>query len=80
MPWTYTQALREATARQDAEDAGLGEVDFFCEVPLQVAKDITGFKHDEDSAGVDYERFTTYASAKHRSTNAGRRKWWQMWK
>ena len=34
LPWTYTQALRAATARQDAEDAGLGEVDFFFEVPL----------------------------------------------
>lgn len=80
LPSTYTQALREATARQDAEDAGPGEVDFFFEVPLQVAKEMTGFKHDEDIAGVDYERFTAYASAKHRSTNAGRRKWRQMWK
>src|SRR5262245_42205659 len=80
LPSTYPQALREAAVRQDAEDAGPGAVDFFFEVPLQVAKVMTGFKHDEAIAGLDYARFPAYAAAKPRATNAGRRKWWQIWK
>ncbi|MFO1228878.1 MAG: hypothetical protein U1E75_00660 [Alicycliphilus sp.] len=38
----------------DGEKAG---VDHYFEIPLNAAKEVIGFKHDEDIPGVDYEGF-----------------------
>lgn len=73
LPAAYAVALRNAQEAQDAEDATDAEVDFFFEVPLQLARDTAGFKHDENVPGVTYEAFRVYDSPL-------RRKWWQVWK
>jgi hypothetical protein len=72
----YAAALAEAQALQDTEDAGPKEVDFFFEVPLQVAKSLTGFKHDDESPGIDGDSFVVLKSAE----SASGRRWWQIWK
>jgi hypothetical protein len=72
-PPSYAVALTEAKASQDAEDAAAAEVDFYFEVPLQVAKSIVGFKHDEECPGIDYECFEVI-------NRAGQKPWWQWWK
>jgi hypothetical protein len=76
LPVVYAEALRKAQEAQDAEDDNEAEVDFFFEVPLQLARDLAGFKHDEEIPDVKYESFQVYDSA---SDNL-RRKWWQVWK
>ena len=76
LPADYAEALRKAHEAQDAEDASEAEVDLFFEVPLQLAHNAAGFKHDEEIPSVKYEAFQVYDSA---SGNL-QRKWWQVWK
>ena len=68
-----------ATAHKDAQEADGGEkagVDHYFDIPLSAAKEITGFKHDEDIPGVDYENFEvldpTCSSRDHKP-------WWRFW-
>src|SRR5262245_45587635 len=75
LPAAYADALRNAQEAQDAESADEAEVDYFFEVPLQLARDIAGFKHDEDVPDVKYEAFQVYDSP-----GGNRRKWWRVWK
>jgi hypothetical protein len=76
LPANYAELLRRTQEAQDAEDADGAEVDFFFEVPLQLAHDIAGFKHDEEIPGVNYDAFRVYDSQR----GAARRKWWQVWR
>jgi hypothetical protein len=46
------------------------------EVPLQVAKTLTGFKHDEESPGVDGDNFVVLNA----DARASGRRWWEIWK
>ena len=75
LPATYAETLRQAQDAQDAEDADEAAVDFFFEVPLQLARDLAGFKHDEETSLVKYDAFQVYDSI-----NSTPRKWWQVWK
>ena len=77
LPSRYSQILSQARTEQDKEEAGSDdEVDFFFEVPLRLAQDLVGFKHDEESAGVDEDAFTVLESA----NPAKVRPWWRVWK
>jgi hypothetical protein len=75
-PTTYPAALAEAEAEQDAEDAGSKEVDFYFEIPLQVARSIVGFKHDEANPGEDAGQYTVL----ERVGSAAKNHWWRFWK
>ncbi len=75
MPASYTLALQQAQAQQDAEDRGPQEVDYYFDVPLQVAQDVTGFKHDEANLALDGTPFEVYAPV-----GGGTRRWWEVWK
>jgi hypothetical protein len=75
-PATYAVALGEAKAQQDTEDSGAKEVDFYFEIPLQVAKSVVGFKHDEECLGIDYDRFTVI----ERAGSDRKHLWWKLWK
>lgn len=49
-----------AAARKEMQEADGGEkagVDHYFDIPLNAAREIMGFKHDEDVPGVDYESF-----------------------
>jgi hypothetical protein len=73
MPEDYQAVLQQITEQQDSEDAGPKEVDFFFDVPLQVAYRIAGFKHDEIHSAINYEEFSVYESSNNR-------RWWQLWR
>jgi len=74
LPGPFEKAQAQAIEDQDAEDAGAQEVDFFFEVPLDVAREIVGFKHDETIPSLDYDDFEVFSSL------LGERRWWQIWK
>jgi hypothetical protein len=79
MPGQFQEAVDSATKLQDVEDASANEVDYFFEVPLEVAKHLTGFKHDEGASGVTDDSFHKYvAVGKGAGTIAGR-PWWRFW-
>lgn len=69
-----------AAAHKAAQEADGGEkagVDHYFDIPLDAAKEIIGFRHDEDIPGVDYEAFEilqkTTSSADHKPR-------WRFWK
>jgi hypothetical protein len=47
LPDCYAGVHARRFKEQDDEDAGQAMCDFICEIPLEVAARITGFKHDE---------------------------------
>lgn len=59
------------TERKQAEDS---EVGWFFEIPLDCAKTLVGFKHDEDNPILDRDAFLRLEPLQPE------RKWWQFWK
>jgi hypothetical protein len=79
LPAAYAEVLRkaqEAHEAQQADDTEAPDVDFFFEVPLEVALNVAGFKHDVEIPGINYGAFQVYDVP----PGTARRKWWQMWK
>lgn len=74
LPSPFARVHAQAIKEQEAEDAGAREVDFFFEVPLDLAREIVGFKHDESISSLDYEGFEVFSSP------MAVRRWWQIWK
>ena len=69
-----------AAAHKEAQEADGGEkadVDHYFDIPLNAAKEIIGFKHDEDIPGVDYEGFEVLRKA---SSSTNHKIWWHFWK
>ena len=69
-----------AAEHKEAQEVNGGEkadVDHYFEIPLNAAKEIIGFKHDEDIPGVDYERFEVLRKG---PSSADSRTWWRFWK
>ena len=79
LPAVYAEKLQHATTEQDAEDQERKEVDFFFEIPLEVAREIVGFKHDNVSPEIDVDAFTLLESLSERR-HSSRSRWWQIWK
>lgn len=80
LPALYTQVLQQAQEQQDAEDRGPQEVDFYFDVPLQLAYGIAGFKHDEANPALDDTRFEVYMQVSRGRGRGATRKWWELWK
>ena len=53
------------------EQAARGDADYLFDIPVELAKALIGFRHDQDTPGTPPAPFTRLASAK---------KWWQIWK
>jgi hypothetical protein len=73
LPGSYEAVCERYREQQDAEDAGDKEVDCYFEIPLNLAKALADFKHDEvhtSLADNGYEVFRSLKSAK---------RWWQWW-
>jgi hypothetical protein len=66
-------SLKEVVAEANREQDKDSEVDCFFEVPLILARELCGFKHDETCDGLNYEQFLVYSKGK------GQKKWWQFW-
>jgi hypothetical protein len=80
LPAAYDIFLSQAEELRDADDRGPREVDFYFEVPLETAKAIAGFKHDEDNAAIDYKSFEVFSYSSKSAVEKTARKWWQIWK
>ncbi|MBL8472607.1 MAG: hypothetical protein JNM98_12480 [Rhodocyclaceae bacterium] len=64
-------------AAQEADGGEKAGVDHYFDIPLNAAKGVIGFKHDEDIPGVDYEGFEILRKA---SSSADSKPWWRFWK
>ena len=68
-PASFKEVVAEANRLQEKDS----EVDYFFDVPLILARELCGFKHDEACDGLSYEQFLVYAKG------PGKKKWWQFW-
>ena len=66
-----SSALTEQQVKAGGSEA---DVDYYFDIPLQTAKSIVGFKHDEAS-GLEDSSFDVF----HLSSNAPKA-WWKLWK
>jgi len=57
LPPSFQSMANALAAKQEAEGGKTAEVDHYFDIPLNAAKAITGFKHDEKVPGLDYEKF-----------------------
>lgn len=53
LPESYTMVERELIEAQKAEDEENGGVDHLFDVPLVLAKQLVGFRHDEETPGIE---------------------------
>jgi len=75
-PPTELSAIRAALdATQRAEDGADAKVDYVFDIPVDLAKALTGFRHDERVAGAAPSPFVVLV----RRAGATRR-WWNKWR
>ena len=71
LPSSFQSMAHALVAKQEAEGGKTAEVDHYFDIPLNAAKAITGFKHDEIVPGVDYGKFELLQDQNPR---------WKLWK
>ena len=57
LPPSFQSVANALAAKREAEGGKTAEVDHYFDIPLNAAKAITGFKHDEKVPGLDYQKF-----------------------
>lgn len=82
LPDGYSAIEHEFSEEQKKSGGKKANTDFFFEIPLQMAKRIVGFKHDE--SGPDDENFSVFngpsrSSPVRKESNEGQRPWWKLW-
>lgn len=72
------ETMAAAHKEQQTADGGeTADVDHYFDIPLNAAKVIIGFKHDEEVPGVDYDKFELLSKAGSRKEKG---LWWRFWK
>jgi hypothetical protein len=71
-PWF--QSMADAlVAKQRTAGGKSSDADHYFDIPLNAAKAITGFKHDEVVPGIDYEKFDLL------EVTGTIKPWWKFW-
>jgi hypothetical protein len=74
LPDVYAAIKSSLSKKQEEAGGKKADTDYFFDIPLQTAKSIVGFKHDEDS-GLEDGSFEVFEGP------AGSSKpWWNFWK
>jgi hypothetical protein len=77
LPPSFQPMADALMAKQEAEGGKTAGVDYYFDIPLNAARAIMGFKHDETVSGVDYDKFELL---KDTSASEHRKPWWRVWK
>lgn len=80
LPDFFNSLESQMIANQELEGGKKAEVDLIFEIPLETARRITGFKHDEEMeelAGVEYMVLKNNNIQKTAENN--RKPWWRIW-
>jgi len=82
LPDDYPAIEREFAEQQKQAGGKKADTDYFFDIPLQTAKSIVGFKHDE--AGLEDESFEVFKGNEASPladpiSNQGKRPWWKLW-
>jgi hypothetical protein len=83
MPPELDGILQSLKNEQDLEGGEKADVDYIHDVAIELAKAITGFRHDEDGEGSDAEPFQvlehTSSTPPGRPAGSPSRRWWKFW-
>lgn len=82
LPDGYSAIEREFAEQQVQAGGKKADTDYFFEIPLQMAKSIVGFKHDE--SGLEDESFAVFKADSSLLRTAsipiqGKKPWWKLW-
>jgi hypothetical protein len=66
-------------SKQDAEGGEKAGVDWIFEIPLELAKSIVGFKHDEETPGVEDGSFEILDLSRDGLLAQASKPWWRIW-
>jgi len=77
LPPSFQSMADAIAAEQEADGGKTADVDHYFEIPLNAMKSITGFKHDEEVSGINYEKFDLLRDT---STPQDQKPWWKVWK
>jgi hypothetical protein len=78
-PSTLAAVVEEARRAQDHEPSDANGVDHFFDVPLVLARQLAGFKHDDfPTPGVD-GAFVALRAVPGGALAGARRLWWRFW-
>jgi hypothetical protein len=80
-PGEFTTLATEYANRQRDAGGEKADVDYYFEIPLQTAKSIVGFKHDETTLGVEDGSFEVLIqlSAARQQPERANKPWWRIW-
>jgi len=82
LPDDYPTIEREFAEQQKQAGGKKADTDYFFDIPLQTAKSIVGFKHDEaELEDESFEVFKGNEASPHTDpiSNQGKRPWWKLW-
>jgi hypothetical protein len=83
LPDGYSLIEQEFTELQKQAGGEDSDTDYFFEIPLQTAKGIVGFKHDEPGGAADATfivfKSTTSQPDVNSTANQKRKSWWKPW-
>jgi hypothetical protein len=74
LPNSFDQLRRSKFREQESAGGQAANVDFVFEIPLLLAKELTGFKHDEDTTCLAQPTPVVFID-EARSTKP----WWKLW-
>jgi hypothetical protein len=72
------ETIKAGFAKQQLDEGPNANVDFFFSIPLELARSLTGYIHDEDMAGIGAEPYEVLEVAKHGTSEpSASRPWWK---
>jgi hypothetical protein len=78
-PPLFSELRAHYDARQKAEGGEKAEVDWTFEIPLELAKSLVGFKHDEETPGVEDGSFEILDVSRDGLLAHASKPWWWFW-
>lgn len=79
LPDNYETLKSEIFSKQAAEGGEEADVDLIFDLPLQILKQLTFFKHDEDTPELQGQEYTVLINNKVITQPEKSKPWWKFW-
>jgi len=79
LPPIFSELREHYGSKQNADGGEKADVDWIFEIPLELAKSFVGFKHDEESPGIEDGSFEILDLSRDRLVAHASKPWWRFW-
>ncbi len=79
LPSSFENLKIKVSTDQDAEGGEKADVDLIFDLPLLLASELTGFKHDEDCKVLAQPNPVVFTDQSKTTTSTVKRPWWKLW-